>query len=485
MFKKIIRKIHSILGTIFSILFVLWFFTGFVMIYHNFPKITDEQKYSGLFPIFTDSQNKIGDTILDIDSLEYFSLKTKSTGDIYFEYKQRGQYHIIDTLDAFSERQSFSDIVGYASKLNNSQIIQIDTLKDLDRWMPYDKQKADYPLYKFYYADDAKSELYVSSLTGEGLQYTNSDSRFWGWVGAIPHWLYIANLRHYTDVWKTVVIILSGIGSLTCIAGIILGFRAYRVRYKRKKELKSPYKSVYKWHHILGFVFGLFVFTFAFSGMMSLQKVPQWIVKTQNPNLESAAKDSYLSISPSDYPLHYSAIIDKYNGKVQKIEWASFDDNPYYKAVIEDSLYYFDATVANNISSLYLSEKDVRNKISKVHGNCSIQIDLMDDYDNYYIHKRNKLPLPVYKVTVDDADNSLYYINPKTGDITYFNANTKLRKWTYQALHSFSVKYLLDRPILWNIIMWTSMIGGTLVSLTGLWLAVKYTKRKLKKRNIC
>ena len=482
MLKKIIYKFHSILGTIFSILFVLWFFTGFVMIFHNFPKITDEQKYSGLSPIFNDSQNKIDNTILDIDSLEYLSLKAKSNGDIYFEYKQGGNYYIVDSVNTFKERQLFSTVLNYASKLNNSSIIQIDTLKDLDRWMPYDKQKNDYPLYKFSYDDDAKSELYVSSQTGEGLQYTNSDSRFWSWVGAIPHWLYIANLRHYTDAWKTFVIILSGIGSLICVAGIILGLRAYRVRYKRKKELRSPYKSVYRWHHVLGFIFGLFVFTFAFSGMMSLQKIPQWIIKTQNPNLEILAKDSYLSILPSAYPLHYSDILENYSGKVQKIEWAIFDDKPYYKAVIEDSLYFIDATVNDKITSLSLSEKDIRNKISKIHDNCAVHIDLMNDYDNYYIHKRNKLPLPVYRVKVDDADKSLYYINPKTGDIKYFNANTKLRKWTYQALHSFSIKYLLDRPILWNIIMWTTMIGGTLVSLTGLWLAIRYIKRKLKKR---
>lgn len=454
------------------------------MIYHNFPRITDNQKYSGISPIYTENIPQIDSLISKVSEtkqVESFSLKGTTKGEFQIEYKVEGNYFIQNSEGHETKRQGFSEIQAYASKVNDAHIIRIDTVESLGRWVPYDKNNADFPLYKFYFGDDKKFELYVSTQTGEGVQYSNSDDRFWAWVGAIPHWLYIANLRHYTGLWKGVVIGLSGIGCLMCIAGMIIGFRSFYKRYKNKKEQKSPYKSVYKWHHVLGFIFGIFVFTFAFSGMMSLQKVPQWIIKTHNPELETDANYNPLTISPDKYPLNYKDVLKKHEGKIQKIEWSAFGSLPVYKVVINDSLYFFDAST-NQVKELHLTEKEIRNKLSKNHSEDIIQIELMDDYDNYYIHKRYIYPLPVYKVTINNADKSLYYINPKTGETRYFNTNTRFRKWTYQALHSFSIKYFLDRPVLWNIFMWVTMLGGTIVSITGVYLSFKYLKRKIKKR---
>ncbi|MBK5720647.1 PepSY domain-containing protein [Dysgonomonas sp. Marseille-P4677] len=473
------------LGTILSILFLLWFLTGFVMIYHNFPKINNIEKYRGLAQIDTILGNDMDSLIADLSSsgqrIESFLLKSSTKGGFQIEYKTEDNYFIVDGLGQFTNRQSFSNIQSYASKVNSFPVLKVDTLKKLDRWVPYDKHYADFPLYKFYFQDEDESELYVSSKTGEGIQYTNSDSRFWAWVGAIPHWLYIADLRHYTGLWKVIVIGLSGISSLVCVTGIIIAFRSFYKRYKRKKELKSPYKSIYKWHHILGFVFGAVIFTFAFSGMMSLQKVPQWIIKTHNPELVTNANQNPLVIPPDKYPLDYKDVLVAYNGKIQKLEWCMFGNIPYYKAVVNDSLFYLDATSSDDIKELYLSENDIRNKISKIHPDRVINIELMNDYDNYYIHKRHTYSLPVYKIIVDDSDESLYYIDPKTTETRYLNINMKVRKWTYQALHSFSVKYFLDRPILWNILMWVSMIGGTIVSITGVYLGFKFLKREIKR----
>lgn len=483
MWKKYLYKFHRILGATLSILFILWFLTGFVMIYHNFPKINNSEKYRGISTIQNDNIPQIDSLISkisQIEQIEYLSLKGQANGRFQLEYKADGNSFMLDHEGNEMNSQDFSEIRAYASKVNNAQIIRIDTVKSLDRWVTYDKHLKDFPLYKFYFLDENQSELYVSSQTGEGIQYSNSNGRFWAWLGAIPHWLYIANLRHYTGLWKDIVIILSGIGSLMCIAGIAIGVRSFYKRYRNKRKLRSPYRSIYKWHHILGFVFGIFMFTFAFSGMMSLQKVPQWIIKIHDPELEKKASSNTLCITPDEYPLDYHKILDKYNNKIQKLEWSSFGDLPIYKAVINDSLYFIDAS-SNQIRTLSLTEDNVRNKLSKVHHNNPFEIELIHEYDNYYIHKRKIYPLPVYKITLEDPDRSLYYINPKTGDTRYFNTNTKFRKWTYQALHSFSIKYLLDHPVLWNILMWTTMIGGTIVSITGGYLSLKFTKRKIFK----
>lgn len=192
--------------------------------------------------------------------------------------------------------------------------------------------------------------------------------------------------------------------------------------------------------------------------------------------------DNPLVLYPGKYPLNYKSILSVYKNKIQKLEWCSFGNKPFYKAVINDSLYFFDAT-SDTVKQLYLTENNIIDRINLIQTE-TMQIELMNDYDNYYIHKKQKLPLPVYKVTMNDIDKSTYYINPETTDIRYFNTNTKVRKWTYQALHSFSIKWLLDKPVLWNIIMWTTMIGGSLVSITGIWLSMKYISRKRKEKKV-
>lgn len=483
MVNKLLYKSHRILGTILSILFLMWFLSGFVMIYHNFPKITDKQKYKGLATIETTQLSKLDSLVNSIshsNSIKNFLIKGSTEGGFQIEYKTNSHSYIINSEGEKLHRQSIEEIVAYANNLNPSRILKVDTVKYLDRWIPYIRVHADFPYYKFYYNDEHKSELYVSSLTGEGVQYTNADSRFWAWIGPIPHWLYIASLRNNTDLWRGVLIVLSGMGSLMSLVGIIIGFKSFYRRYRRKRELKSPYKSVYKLHHILGFIFGAFVFSFVFSGMMSLQKVPQWIIPTNNPQLAAMLNDTSLIIEPQEYSLNYADILKKYDGKIKKIEWFKYGKVPFYKAVINDSTYYFDARTSL-INELSLSNNDVKNYLVNIYPKNEFNIELINDYDNYYINKKLSLPLPVYKVTIDDVDRSCYYINPKTAEIKYFNTNMRVRKWTYQALHSFSVKVILDRPVIWNILMWTSMIGGTLVSLTGVYLGIKYLKRKIRR----
>ena len=64
--------------------------------------------------------------------------------------------------------------------------------------------------------------------------------------------------------------VLPGIGCLMCLAGGYLAIRDLRWARRRGKGL-TPYKKFwYKWHHLAGLLFGLFVLTFVFSGMMSL-----------------------------------------------------------------------------------------------------------------------------------------------------------------------------------------------------------------------
>ena len=106
-----------------------------------------------------------------------------------------------------------------------------------------------------------------------------------------------------------------------------------RVRYVYRRDLfrntgfpvseetsfDFPYKKFwYKWHHILGVLFGLFVLTFCFSGMMSFGSCTGLGVESQaryKPGSRTAEDGS----SPLDYPLDYRAVVQAYPGQIRQL----------------------------------------------------------------------------------------------------------------------------------------------------------------------
>lgn len=491
MLKKTLYSTHRILGTILSILFVVWFLSGFVMIYHTFPRVSNIDRYAhmDILPpniLFPDSAVKC----LPEGSI-FFKLSLRSyAGKPFFEtMSKEGTTQISADSGAVSNKieitPSFPQIEKYAKKWCNADIVKVDTLRELEQWIPFSYLKKDFPIYKFYFGDQDKHQLYITSQTGDALQFTNKDNRFWSWLGAIPHWVYFTSLRQNTKLWTNVITCLSGIGCIICIAGIIIGIRAYIIQYRKKKEWGSPYrKFAYKWHHVMGFVFGIFVFTFTFSGMMSLNDVPDWIAKVHNPSIEESMLLPYPVIL-QDYKLNVQKVVEAYSGEIKSIEWAYFGQKPLYKAIVGKKLLTIDAS-EDSLKLLNLKEPDIKTNLTQVHSE-PMKISLMNEYDNYYVGLTDHLPLPVYKVEVADADNSTYYINPKNGNVRYFNTNSKVHKWTYQAFHSYKTGFFAKHPILWNIAMWITLIGGTFVSITGVWLGIKFIIRKVRKfkKSLC
>lgn len=475
MFKRLLYSSHRVLGTILSILFLIWFLSGFVMIYHSFPQVGAADRWDKLDPL---SSNLIPLDSLDIPTNDWRAIELKSlthNPTLYLSSKDTTY-----TLSVNGREVESVDIWSYAKRWSMGSIAKVDTMYHLDQWNPFSSRRDHFPLYKFYFDDPEKHQLYVSSHTGEALQFTSQSSRIWAWLGAIPHWVYFTSLRQDLQLWKDVVIALSGIGAIMCLVGGIWGVDMYIKTYRRKRKWASPYKKIaYKWHHILGFIFGFFVFTFVFSGMMSLYYVPQWLVPVQSKEITVQLQNNK-PLPFDSYKGDYTELITRFPEQIKSIQWSRFGNIPVYKVAIDGNIQLFDASTPE-VQPFVADEHRVRQQLDKILSS-PYSIQLLDKYDNYYVHAHHKLPLPVYKVEVADADCTTYYINPENGNIRTFNTNSRIQKWLYGGLHSFNIKFLVDRPILWNLVMWITMLGGTLVSGTGVWLSIQYLRRKVKKK---
>jgi hypothetical protein len=108
-----------------------------------------------------------------------------------------------------------------------------------------------------------------------------------------------------------------------------------------------------------------------------------------------------------------------------QIEWRNFREHPYYIVKDRKNEYYIDAAdslprplqlseeeILKGVESIYTSQRDSSQHIP------GIRISRLEHFETYYRDMSNmyrgRPQLPVWKITVDDPDRSVYYIHPKT-----------------------------------------------------------------------
>lgn len=94
---------------------------------------------------------------------------------------------------------------------------------------------------------------------------------------------------------------------------------------------------------------------------------------------------------------------------------------------------------------------------------------------------RGQSQLPVWKVEINDANNSVLYIHPKTAQIRLVDSAARWKYWTYTALHRMRLPGLNSNGMLRKGLLWVLLLGGTIVSATGVALSVYYIRKKYKK----
>lgn len=509
---KFMHIFHRIVGTVLSILFVMWFLTGFVMIYHGFPRIRASHRLARQ-ELLTEGQSVT--SLLPLDSVlsqlpegmqvEGLSLKRENGRTVLTVRSGRESLAFpADTLGPLCEAEDDeASVVQHTLAVwsDGAPVARIDTLTRLDQWIPFGQMKKELPIYKFYLDDEERHQLYIGSQTGEPLNYTTRSQRIWAWLGAIPHWVYFTRLRQDVVLWRKVVEWLSGIGCLMVIAGLWVGIDTWRKTSRRRAGGFSPYKKKwYHWHYVTGLIFGIFALTFAFSGMMSLADIPSWISSTK-VEVDTRAIGRPLPAA-SAYTLDYRDVLANHP-EAKQLDWSAFNGHAYYTITGDGLKAYIDAT-SNAPMPLDLIEEEVNEAILSLYNKLlsaqerdqkpastesvaseetahavALQTTLLDHFDTYY-RGRSTSPqelLPVWKVTTNDADHSTYYVNPRTAAVRRVTTTSRWEYWVYPAMHSLRIGALNTHEPIRQVLLWILLLGGTAVSVTGIVLAVNYLRR--------
>lgn len=480
--KNILFQIHKILGSFLSLIFVIWFLSGIVLIFDGFPHASRQERFLHMEEIKPGQLTNLQPPSTDFKGKVKFELCAGRPVYRVFAGKKKQVVYDAASLKPVTP-YTLEQARQLSESYNGSPVKKIEKNTELDSWMPWSYYQPLLPVYKCYMDDAKHTVLYVSEVSGTIVQETNRQERWLARIGAIPHWIYFKQLRLIRDTWRLMVIILSALGLLVSLSGIYVGL----IRLRKRKNGLTPYKKRwYKWHHITGFCFGIIVFTFLLSGLISVTGVPDWMVGVDPAQKEkitwkqSIHWTNHQSTTPSAI---YKAL--KRKAGIRQIEWKTVlgqaQYHVYYDSYQVPEVYCLKDSTVKEVVPYSIDE--IESKAQKLFSQIPFTIEFQSEYDNYYSASAMfHLPKPVFKIKLEDAAQTWLYINPATGEeVKRVTRNTRLRRWLYRALHTFDFQTLKEANGVRKTILVTLSIGGLVVSVSGFTLSYNWIRRKRKK----
>jgi hypothetical protein len=477
--------VHRYLGIAVGLLMAMWCVSGIVMMYMPYPQLTEAHRLAPLTPIDWRLCCGFGESGVPGDpSGDTAQLEMLGSAPVL---RWRDAAHRTRMLDAttgaplsgISDAQARSVAQAYSEA--GAPPLLLGRI-DHDQWTVQGAGGADRPLLHFALQDSLGTEVYVSSVTGKALQLTTSRERFWNWLGAIPHWLYFSTLRQSPALWSSVVVWTSTIGCFLTLVGIYIGIRRFR---PRAYGGWLPYRGLQYWHHLLGLVFGVFVLTWVVSGLVSMN--PWGFLEDEPPRAESLrlsgsapipllAKLAAGLVALGQSPESHAAV---------SVEAAPFAGRLFFVAT--DAAGNRVRTDAGGRRAALDSRQLECIAAQLANGHAVLSQTLLNTEDLYYFsHHREYAALPVYRVILDDAARTRYYIDPVTGGVRErIGRDARWYRWLHQALHRLDFNAAFRANISRDFVMITLLVGmtavcgvGTYLGFHRLWRANRRARRR-------
>jgi hypothetical protein len=493
---------HRWLGTVFCVLFFVWFFSGIVLMYWDYPQVDARERLaraSSLDPHSIRVSQAEAYAALGADSIpDRVRIAVLDGRPVYrFSPAQFG--------NGRSESIVYADDARILEDIPQDLALRIASawtgqpaadakfegaLTHPDQWTVSGEFRPLRPLWKFSWPDG--ESVYVSEVTGEVVQYTTRGSRIGAYFGAIPHWLYFTPLRSNGPLWSRVVIWASGIGVVTSILGLIVGV------WISLPSKRIPYTGPKRWHTILGLIFGLVTCTWVFSGMLSMDPFG-W---------EAGAADDPQEAALLGVRWNAAAFADKSPGQalgqalnqaldqaldqastqastqagrtIKELDLTFFAGEPVYLA-IESPQSSVAIPVHGEPSALFDSTRVAEVLASASRPYALEEVRVIAEYEPYYIDRHHARPLPVLLVRLNDPGSSMYYVDLKTARIVEsYGAKSRWNRWLYHGLHSIDLPWLYKHRPAWDIFVLTLMLGGASLSVTSVILGWQFLRRKVR-----
>jgi hypothetical protein len=478
---------HRWLGIVGSLLFVSWFVSGIVMMYAQMPELTTDERMERLAPLDLGTAR-----IQPTEAVDGLPQSPQSVrigmldGRPVYRFLVRGRWTTVFADDGTALPPLSSDEAMSAARRfapEHATTLQYDQrLDDADQWTF--GVRGLMPMHRIALGDPAGTNVYVSDQTGEVVLDASASERRWGYAGAVVHWLYFTPFRRRAAIWNETIVWLSIAGCVLSLTGLGWGVWRYSSgrRYRLRRERShTPYAGLMRWHHYTGLAFGVFTFTWIFSGLLSMDPWA-WSPGTAPTR---AQRDAVAGgpFTPGALTLERARIaLAAFGSRPPKeLELVQFQGEAYLRAERTVGGIVLASASAPHVSDA-LDHRAVEAAALAAMPGVGVQdVVWLNRYDAYYYNRAGALSLPVLRVRYADPVATWLYLDPRRGAIVRKEERlSRLNRWLYHGFHSLDFPFLYYRRPLWDAVVIVLSVGGILLSVTSLGAAYRRLRRHVR-----
>src|SRR5882724_1353417 len=460
---KILVVTHRWLGIVLGPLFAMWFATGIVMHFVPFPHLSESERLASLSPLRLEGlRHGPADAVIALGMTDAFRVRLlqRADGPVYIVSGASGSTALraSDLASAGVPSGALALVIGadYARQRGMKAADKADIARiDHDQWTVAGQYHRHRPLYRLALDDDAGTEIYISSKTGEIVLDTTRWERGWNFVGSVTHWIYPTPLRNKPELWSAIVWWLSLLALVSVLAGAVLGVLRLRIDGKRRV---SPYRGMHWWHHVIGLSSLIFVTTWIFSGWLSMDGGLLF-----SRARVSAAETATISGQPT-WDRLTDQELQNIDPQAREVEWFAIDGRLFRREVTASGDQRLVEIGDTGPERKVLTLAMVRPIALRLGTACG-DPDKVGRADNYAT--ASVMPDgPVYRITCGDV---WYDIDAANGALLQkTDPSRRAYRWLYHALHTLDFPILAAWPTLRTVLIVSLCTIGMAFSLTGL-----------------
>jgi hypothetical protein len=470
--KRSLYLVHRWLGVAMCALFAMWFATGIVMMYVEYPELTEQERLQmlpaldfGRVAVSIEQAIAASGIRGEIATVALAALGGRPAYRLRSDTGEAAVVHADDGSRFVGHSAASALAAVQESGFGAAGLATYDGAIDVDQWTVSAVLDEHRPLHRVVIGDDAGTVVYVSDTTGHIVRDTHRAERLWNWLGSTLHWIYPYQLRRHVDLWTNLLIYLSSAGVLSVATGAVIGVLRLRVRRPYRGRNVSPYTGAAKWHHTLGLVCLAFLATFMFSGLMSM--APWGLFDSASSEAEQVRRFMRGEGAASPWTaLERDALARR--GAVKEVEWRRVGGLAHAVVSRADD----DREVLVDGADRTAALRKVRARIEAavpalLPGAKIAGAALVTAYDDYYYTRHNRYrPLPAYRVEFDDPESTWFYVDWTTGAVVLrYTTAARIQRWLYNGLHSLDFSFLTRRGAVWDAtVILLSVVGFAFAS---------------------
>ena len=443
---------HRWLGIATCLVFAVWFASGAVLLFKDFPSLSRDDRVA--------LQQAVDLDAVAIGPARALAAAGPSASAVRLIQRGAAPAYIVEgagrTLAVDARSGTVLAPIPASASDGTQQI-------EYDQWIVHNQFDTYRPLLRAPQRDQAGTVLYTSAITGEPVQRTTAWDRAWNWAGAVLHWVYFTPLRSSFTAWDQFVWWLSLVAMLVAVAGTVLGIMRTIVALRQRKPSLSIYRVKWmRWHHILGLFTAVFILAWIFSGWLSMdhgrlfsrgQPTEEQALGYRGGTLAStlaAVRPETLAALGPVKRIDFNAVggspvltVFRANGQVERVGAAGEELSPRAMA----------ALISSGVQAGW-------------PGGSPGTISDVEPTAMYALAEG--WPASALRVPIAGGDYPDLYLDGDNGQIlTVMDDSRGAYAWTYYALHTFNFPVLTTRPVLRQVLVLIPLLIGFLFSLTG------------------